>query len=284
MSTLAPPHRKLERLSLTCPLGLRFADAGTHAPVLEGLRAQAWAGEFADRKIDAVRTPGGILAFHGLPGLRSLENSSAQDPWNPLPETRKFRLEVTDELARFLPCRFDVEAPARGLAHFAGAGSPPWSEDGAVPLFSVPSRRAPSLAVVRAELLELASGNPAAWAFVEAVYQSGGVQHIVRGLSDERGCLALMFPFPEGQARGFGGSSPPSGPALPPQQWTLSLHFFHRFPSANEPIPKTADFSQHLHQPPAEATLMASPITPLTSATLIVGRELNLGLLALAPI
>lgn len=280
MNAIAPSHRVLERLALTCPLGVRFVDAATAAPVREGLRARAWPADAVDRKIDAVVTPGGVHAFHGLPGLRRFENSSADDPWNPPPATRAFRVEVTDDFGRFLPCSFGVDAPARGLASFTDTGSPPWSEDGTVPLFSAPSRRVPGLAVVRAELHDLGTGELAAWAFVEAAYQSGGAQRIARGLADDKGRLALMFPFPEGQARGFGASPPLSGQGLPPQQWALALHFFH------QPLPqseKAADYSLRLNQPQAAAWQGASPLIALTTATLTLGRELDLGTLELSP-
>ena len=133
-----PIHEPPERVSLTCPLGLRFFDVATGAFLREDLQATALpvgAPPWQD-KITAVSTPGGILAFHGLPGLRDFENSDSEDPWQTLQTTRAFQIEVTDALGRFLPCTFAINAPARELAAVADTGSPPWTENGAVPLFS----------------------------------------------------------------------------------------------------------------------------------------------------
>src|SRR5207237_332264 len=158
----------------------------------DGLQVTAWPVNAPplekQARATAVATPSGALAFHALPGLREFERSAVDDPWDPRPPTRKFQVEVVDPLGRFLPCRFSVSAPHKGLDLFADNSSPPLTQNGAVPLFSAPTRPIPAgLAVVRAELHEVATGRrPASWGFVEAVYFSGGVWRIARGMADRK--------------------------------------------------------------------------------------------------
>jgi hypothetical protein len=280
MSGANPTNNPPERASLTCPLGLRFLDVAIGTLVTEGLDAVAWPVGNPQRLTNSIVTPSGNHAFHGLPGLTTFETSNANDPWNPPPATREFQVEVSDEYLRFLPCTFAVSAPVQGLAQFANSGSPPWIDAGAVPLFSAPWRVAPAgLAVVRAELHDLTSARPAAWAFVEAILPYGGVTRIVRGLADDAGRVALLFAYPEGQRRPF-GSSPPAGSHGPiRQQWAISLRFFSE--PTDEPEP-AANYATRLTQPPADAWRAVSPITPLIEKTLTFGLELDLGLVELA--
>ncbi len=280
MSGLHPATHPPERVSLTCPLGLRFVDVTNGTLVTEGLGAIAWPAGNPHRRTNSIVTPSGAHAFHGLPGLRTFENSAADDPWNPPPATRQFQVEVSDEFNRFLPCTFTVNAPAKGLAVFADDGSPPWIEGGAVPLFTAPWRPVPAgLAVFRAELRDLASAQPAAWAFVEATYSSAGSTRTARGLADNKGRVALMFGYPEGQRRAFNISPPGSGRGLAGQEWTLALTFFHH--SAFPPELR-ADYTFRLAQPPILAWRDTSPITPVREVTLLFGRELDLGIIDLA--
>lgn len=288
-----PIHEPPERVSLTCPLGLRFLDVarnafvtadGAGAPLRReslGLRAEAWPVKAPRQKITGTVTPSGVLAFHGLPGLREFENSGLDDPWSSPPPARDFQIEVSDTLGRFLPCTFVISAPQEGLALFAEHGSPPWIEAGAVPLFSAASRTLPGgLAVVRAELHELATGKPAAWALMEASYFSAGSWHTARGLADKEGRVLLMFAYPEGQRRAFGASPPGSARGLSHQEWTLKFAVFY------EPVDRpeeTADYRRRLAQPLAQAWRGLSPITALEYETLCFGRECDLGVLQLVP-
>lgn len=288
-----PIHEPPERIQLTCALGLRFLDVATGAFVgadvgVEslnrtslGLHAEAWPVNAPRQRTIGTVTPSGVLAFHGLPGLRDLEKSSAEDPWDDAPPPREFQIEVIDKLGRFLPCTFTVTAPQRGLAQFADDGSPPWIEEGAVPLFSAASRPIPGgLAAVRAEVRDLATGEPAAWALVEASYSSGGSLRTARGLADDAGRVLLMFPYPEGQRRAYGASPPGNARGLSEQEWNLKLAFFHE---AIVPVENAADYGRRLSQPTAGAAGGPSPLTILTEATLRFGQECNLGVLDLFP-
>jgi hypothetical protein len=288
-----PVHEPPDRIQITCALGLRFLDVATGASVgadvaMEllnrtslGLHAEAWPVNAPRQKTIGTVTPSGVVAFHGLPGLRDLEKSSAKDPWDDSPPPRDFQIEVIDKLGRFLPCTFTVTAPQRGLAHFAEDGSPPWIEAGAVPLFSAPSRPIPgAIAVVRAELRDLATDKPAAWALVEASYSSGGSQQTARGLADDAGRVLLMFAYPEGQRRPFGASPSGNTRSLSDQEWNIKLAFFHE---PNVAVEKAADYGRRLAQPAAAAAGGPSPLTVLTEATLRFAQECNLGILDLFP-
>src|SRR5438552_13098391 len=112
-----------ERISLTCALGLRLLDVATGTFVTaDGLSARAWPVGVPWQAVDGITTPSGIIAFHGLPGLRAFERSDAENPWDPAPATRLFQVEVTDSSGRYLPCTFVVQAPAEGLANFDNNG------------------------------------------------------------------------------------------------------------------------------------------------------------------
>ncbi len=283
-----PVHEPPERVSLTCPLGLRFVDAATKSFVSDGLEVAALPAGAPARQasVTPVLTAGGVFAFHGLPGLRAFENSEAEEPWSAALPSREFRIQVTDPSGRFLPCAFSVTAPAK----FSHNSSSPPLDTGAIPLFSSPARHAPpGLAAVRAQLRSLETGSPAALAMVEAEYSTGGELRTARGLADGRGGVVLFFPWPEGQRAVFNSSPHSSAPGPSRQEWTLRLLFFHAPSStaAESPpgAPKTAphfvDYASHLHQPAARAWRSDSPVAPVEEATLQSGRELNLGTLDL---
>lgn len=287
MIGLHPPiHEPPERVSSTCPLGIRFFDVARNAFVegdvaVEPLRRDSWGlsavaypPNAPQRKTAGVVTPSGIIAFHGLPGLREFENSAAEDPWAAAPPPREFQVEVADQQSRFLPCTFVVSAPERGVALFAANGSPPWIEAGAVPLFSAPGRLVPAnLAVVRAEVHELTTDGPAEWAMLEASYWSGGVRRTARGLADKRGRVLLMFAFPEGQRSGFNHSPPATARGLAEQEWPIDFRIYYE-PASGE---NAADYARRLSQPEVPAWRGFSPITPLSEENLRFGRELDLG-------
>ncbi len=288
-----PIHVPPERVSLTCPLGLRCFDVATGlfvgadvaigrvARESLGLHAVAWPVDAPQQKTVGVVTPSGILAFHGLPGLRGFENSAAEGPWESPYGPRDFQIEIIDRMGRFLPCTFAISAPERGLAVFAEDGSPPWIEAGAVPLFSAPSRMPPpGLAIVRMELRELGTRREAAWALVEVNYFSGGTTRTARGLADDKGRVLLMFAYPEGQRRAFNHSPPGNSRGLSQQEWTLKFAVSHEAFEHPEPA---ADYALRLTQPPSVAGRDGSPAELLSEETLHFGQELNLGLIDLVP-
>jgi hypothetical protein len=279
-----PIHEPPERISRTCALGLRFLDEATGRPVSGDsfdLEAEAWPLGASNRKTTGILTPSGIMAFHGLSGLREFENSDANDPFESAPQ-HVFQVAVRDRAGQLLPCTFVVSAPKRGVAAFAGDGSPPWIAEGAVPLFSAPSRPAPAgLGVIRAELHYHASGQPAAWAFVEASYSSGGTRRTARGLADRQGRVIVMFAYPEGRRRAFNSSPPGDSRGISQQEWTVDLTIFH---DRSVPAEAAADYDVRWVQPATSAMKGgASPPRSVGPQTLQFGRELDLGIVELEP-
>jgi hypothetical protein len=219
----------------------------------------------------------GVHIFRGLPGLRDIENSEGDaESWAAVSEKRPFVVEVKDDRHRYLPVKLNVDAPVKGLYRWEHEtlASPPAPES-AVPLYSAPSRPVlAAMAVVRAELRDGVSGGPAAWTLVEGLID-GNLQG--RGISDDKGRLLLMFPFPE--PKEHSGSpplaSPPRGSPirLVDRTWSLQLRAYY---SPSTPAPEIPDLANVFEQ--AEATLWfsLSPSTQLGVQTLQYGRELVL--------
>ncbi len=158
-----------------------------------------------------------------------------------------------------------------------------------MPLFSSPSRSVPAaMAVLRAELHEWSQeadhiGGPAAWAVIEA--RIGG-RVTARGFADEKGRIALIFPYPEPLIDGLDSPpdvsrlSPPgpAGQSLRAQEWSIELvAFYGRLrpvpPTFNaQPIP---DLSDVFMQPPADLYADSERQMPLTVVKLRFGQELT---------
>jgi hypothetical protein len=268
-----------ERVSWTCPLGLRFFDVASGLTVHDGLSVNAKPETGLGHTIKSVLTPSGVHAFPKLPGVPTIDRADAIDPWDPFPATRPFRIRVVDTLDRFLSCTFVIDAPFKGLDSPLILGSPPWSDPRGIPLFSAPARTAPAgFILARAELRQLDGDEPAAFALVEISYPSAGKTFVARGMSDAQGMVVILFPLPEGPRRGFGGS-PPAGNRAP--QWPGSLAFFH---DASLPTDETADYGFRLTQPAATAFRDGSPALSISESLLTYSEENNLGALDLAPV
>ena len=215
----------LERLTVFTPLGIRFWDPARDAQVLEGLIVTARAQGKPHAVSRAFRTASGVYAFHGLPGLQEVEYpSGTSTPTASPPAVLRFVVEVVDRQRRFLPLVFGVDVPFQGVFPRALLSSPPRSGPPGFYLFSSPTRPVmPSLAVVRTQLEELIgmeSRRPAAHALLEVRIPG---QPTAYGLADERGCVAVLFPYPAFPA-GSTGASPLTFPAaVGPQRWELSI-------------------------------------------------------------
>jgi hypothetical protein len=138
----------------------------------------------------------------------------------------------------------------------------------ALPLFSAPTRiAAAGLATLRASLWDAAADEPAAWAMLEARIAG---RPTVRGLADEAGRVALVFPYPEPAS--FAEQSPP--PASAPftkQEWPVQLFASY---APRRPVPPLAALPDALGQPRAKLWADAALTSTLTQATLRAGREL----------
>jgi hypothetical protein len=264
-----PEPRVLDTVTRTALLGVRFWDRVTGRVVADGLElAETGTGLLAHPN------PSGVFAFHDLPGFRdSAGGAGGPSFWSSPPGRRDLVFELSDAERRFVPFRFTADVPHEKM--FAddcgGAASPPDAAVGGMPLYSAPSRVAPAgTAAVRAQLWDVAAGAAAASAVLE-VTTAAGATH--RGVADDQGRVAVLFPYPEPP---WAATSPPSGSSLPAQTWALTIGV--AYAPASPPVPAGAapDICAVLTQPSATALETESPQTPLGPQTLAFGRELVL--------
>jgi hypothetical protein len=270
----------LERLTIFTPFGIRFWDSARQLQVSEGLMVTARPQGTRHTATPAFRTASGVYAFHGLPGLRAVEYPAQEPaPTGSPPATTRFIIEVIDQQQRFLPVVFHADLPYYGIFPTETLSSPPGGRLPGFYLFSSPTRPAmSSLAVVRAQLserIDAVTRRPAAYAVVE-VRISG--QATAYGLADERGGLAVMFPYPTFTATPVG--SPPGTPlvAVEPQHWLLSLSVRYDPAALSFPAATTLpDLRSIFSQAPGVLwpTVVGQPVSQL-SAVLTFGQELVL--------
>ena len=277
-------------VTLVAPLGLRFHDATTGALVGDGLSVWAYPLGRPSAKRNAVANRKGIYVLHHGYGLLEQEHGDGTASfWNNV-VTKDFVIEVSDELGRFQSFQFVVGLPVKGIFKWDGSLDSPLSERTTVPLFSSATRSVPSgMAVIRADLWDTSIDGPAAWAVLEVF--SGG-KLIGRGMADEAGRLALLFPYPAPLS--FTPASPPgSPPGSPPvatspplteQVWPLELRALY---TPERPLLSPPDFIEDagptlpdlrftLSQPAATMWADAEQTEILQETNLRFGRELIL--------
>ncbi|MEO8380043.1 MAG: hypothetical protein ABI779_10310 [Acidobacteriota bacterium] len=267
----------LERLSIVCPLGVRFRDEATGSFVTDSLSVTVWPAAQPEQRTSGITNNGTVFVFRNLPGLREVERGDGDGAyWAAQTPRFAFVLEVRDRAGRYLPYRLPIQLPQRrilGIDLTSPLSSPLAMqiglEEGSLPLFSAPSRSAlDGLGTLRAELLDTGTQRPAAWALVEA---KAGEQRLVTGMADHEGrvMLPLFYPKPV-----ITLGSPGSG-NTPLTQQTWSVDFTVRY-RRREPVPEIPDLVDVLTQPAATAWEQSSPLTGWTQATLQFGRELRL--------
>jgi hypothetical protein len=268
----------LDVVALSAPLGVRFVDSLTSRFIADGLRVTAYPSSQPSLRCTARLNRSNVYVFHELPGLRRFEFSDVAISGSWSQPAQPFTVEVVDEFARFLPCSFAVQLPERGIFQLdcpgGGVSSAlvPGSDLRAVALYSASTRQLESsFAVVRAELWDAIACRPAAWAVVEV--QAGGGS-LVRGLCDERGSVALFFPYPEPVDLPAGSISSlfPLSPPLSAQSWPVELSAFYR---PRLQIPAIPDLCGTLGQPPAALWADSARSQPLGTLELKYGRELS---------
>jgi len=226
--------------------------------------------------------------FQSLPGMREVENGAGDDAFwqGPLGATKRtFVVAVNDLTDQFLPFTFEVALPYKGVFDLAcypddsspSPGSPPVSALARVPLLSAPYRPVPcGLAVLRADLWDLARAAPAAWALLRLTIQDPIRGPITgRGLSDEHGSLLALFPYPEPK-ESYPLSPPYSGAPLLQQSWDVTLEAYF---GGVSPQASFVDLCAALGQQnalPGTLLATASPQVPLSTAKLQYGNELIL--------
>jgi hypothetical protein len=276
MTNLRLESLKLERVTVTCPLGVRFFDTATNTIVADGLLVEAYPVGNPARRVTAVPNRSGVWAFHGLPGLREFEYSADDEKrWTPEPPKRRFVVEVIDSQNRFLPSRFAIDAPARALSVGDEFASPLVPALRTVSLFSSPGRPVPGgFALVRAQLFEDGGGTPAAWTLVEIRISVLDRTVTAQGIADREGRLALIFPYPEPGNVSI-GSPVGAGPQLLSQQsWTLTFRAWHTFDSQPADFVDVDRVLGLAVRAPDHLWDYGSPLIPFTGADLVFGREL----------
>jgi hypothetical protein len=254
----------LDRLTTVAPLGLRFHDASTGQVVGDGLNVSAHPLGQPHSVRDLIPNRRGVFVLHDAPSLRTVENGIGDDDyWENLPR-KDFVIEVRDGQNRFIPFQFVAALPHRGVYEWQepAMGSPPTTTTRSIPLYSAPARIAPAgMAVIRVDLWDPTRevmGAEAAAAVLE-LYDKDSF--VARGIADQKGRVALMFPYPA--PINFAPSSPPgsplgsppraAGPALTDQVWAFSVRALYAIQSppqmpSNDSLP---DLRALLSQPPA---------------------------------
>lgn len=267
----------LETFSRVTPLAVRLRDDNSGRFVSRGLTAVVWPKLQPELTTWGVLNHQDIFVFNNLPGLRAVEQGSGDDTfWSSQTAQFDFVLQVTDPSGRWLPFTMDVKVPQRrvlGIALTSPLSSPPaiqiGTENGALPIFPSVSALPPdAMGVLRAELLDAGTGQPAAWAIVEA---KAGEQRLMRGLADSKGrvMVPLLYPKPVITLGSPGTTNTP----LTQQSWAVDITVRYR---RRQPAPEVPDLVDVLTQPAATAWSDLSPATPLGSGTLQFGRELRL--------
>jgi len=283
---MANPGQVLERVTHVAPLGLRFHDAATGERVGGGLTVTVYPANNSARRVEAFVNRSGTYVLHHAPGLREFEHGAGDDEfWNNLPPPQTFVVEVVDQERRFQPFLFEAELPApRGLFNWLSPFEPsPPAGARSVPLYSAPARALSSgMAVIRADLWNAQAGAPAAWAVVEARL-NGQLQ--ARGLSDERGSVALIFPYPKPTDSPLASpvASPPVNKNVPLLEQTWELTFNAGYapqPDAAAtrlaPLPDLRATLDQLNAPHAVLWTDFAGQEELAGATLKYGQELIL--------
>jgi hypothetical protein len=269
-----------ERVTIFTPLGIRFWDSVKDAQVKDGLVVIAYPEGAHQKGTRAFRTLSGVYAFRGLPGLHDVEYSRERLSITSPPISARFIIHVFDRRRRFLPLVFGTDLPHYGIY----PTRPPLSSPGDGPpgfyLFSAPTRPStPALAVVRAQLIERVDAitqRPAAHAVLEVEVPDGRTWY---GVADERGTVAVLFPYPTFTIT-TGLTSPTAIPSVAPvQSWHLNVRLRYE--------PSALTFSNGFQIPDLRSVFAQSPgrLWPMAaaqpgqsvshmSAELIFGREL----------
>jgi hypothetical protein len=282
---IMPAVQVLERLTIVAPLGLRFRDQVTGAFVTVGLNVFLWEPGRPITRVSAQANYSGVYVIHHAPGLTDFEHGAV----NASPG-KSFVVAVTDAERRFQPFQFTTDLPVRGIFNWVNAfGSSPPATIPSIPLYSTPVRSVPSgMAVMRADMWDAVNQIPAAWAVLEAYTND---QFVGRGVADDQGRIALIFPHPAplpfaiSSPLGSPVESPPAatGPPLTNQVWPITLRAMYTpfgelpsLPGELGPEPQLPDLGVVLSQ--REATLWAdSDLTEtLGEVALRYGRELIL--------
>ncbi|HEU0302437.1 MAG TPA: hypothetical protein VFR37_23460, partial [Longimicrobium sp.] len=200
--------RELERDRTFTPLGIRFWDAALDVPVADALMVHAWLRGSPQGPVRAVRSPGGVYAFHGLTGQWRAEKPAPDEEHPELTgPPGEFAIAVDDRSGKYLSAAFSVTLPLGYRGEFLSVtpGSPPGGP-GKAYLFPAAARPVPpGMAAIRADLEDAATGAPAAWAVLTATL-AGQTRTAV---ADAEGRAVALIPWPTPERLRQAGSPPP---------------------------------------------------------------------------
>lgn len=222
--------------STVTALGIRFWDPVSDGQVRDNLVVTAYPVLGTGPVKTAFRTASGVYGFQGLPGMQAVELKESDEDDVALPVspsfTRSFFIEVSDKLNRYLPTVFQADLPLSydGIYLSDDTSLPAGSSGSSNPpgfyLFSAPSRSVtPGLAAIHTTLIRRTTGEPAAYAVMEVDVQGTGGEDMGKwyGIADERGCISILFPYPDMDVSL--SPSPPASPSVPldQQEWQLTV-------------------------------------------------------------
>jgi len=243
----------MDRVIRTAAFGVRFRDVATDTFVSEGLEVSLCPDSEPSSRVLATAGPSGVFSVH-------LERKGS------------FTVEVVDLLSRFVPFKFKVQLPTQGLFSWVSPSGSPLAETSSVPIYSSATRPPlNAMAVIRADVHDAIQNQPASFAVMEAALDG---RLVARGIADDRGRVALIFPYPAPVA--FPASSPvtspvgPRGPALRDQVWPLTISVKY-YPQAV--APDAPDLWVILQQPLATAWADSSLTRPFSELPLRYGIE-----------
>ena len=213
----------LETTRRLTPLGIDFWDFLTELRITDGLSATAHPLRGSGSPVRGQRTPSGVIAFHGLPGLRDAEYPDPDGAPGLLPSepSADFDIVVRDGHGRFNDVAVGVSAPLLGLVTAADAlgdcSAAAFSFPGDAPLFlfSAPSRSLPpGVGAIRAQVFGRVMGGPEELQMpaAHAVLKVTVAGQVWLGVADAMGTVLVPVPYPA-FAGGFSGSLGESIPA-----------------------------------------------------------------------
>jgi hypothetical protein len=269
---MSSPVVALEEIVLVAPLGVRFWDVSLGARAGAGLDVRIWPVAIRELETVGVEGPGGVYSFHHLPGMRAVEDGAGDAAyWAAQTPRFPFVLQVTDPQSRYLPFTLPVLLPQRGIFGLRmsplARGIP---DDTWFPLFSSPTRVFAAKAMLRAQIAELATDRPAAWAVVEA---RAGMNTQVLGLADERGVVSMPIEWPEPEDFGLGSPIGGVPRQWAQQRWTVDFTIYYARVGSKGAYP---DLEAALSQLPAMAWADRTAASDLRSAELVFGQDLTL--------
>jgi hypothetical protein len=275
---------ELERVVRVAPIGFQLWDPVAGRPVTQGLEV-VWRRD-ADRAVTATAGPSGVFSVRGVAAFAAFERGAGDDAFwaSPPAAPSAGTIEVTDRLGRYLPFRFQPDAPARvgrvarevcgapaGGTLGISSGSPPEPAMPILPLFSAAGRPAPAgMARLSAQLVSI-DGQPAAGAILRV---TGPGDPPTYGLADGRGVVTVLFTYPR-----------PSQPLLSPpasdagsaatQHWDDVAIRAYWAPGPPEPHPDLCDLLDQIDTSPVTLLNSVSPLAELSEVHLDFGRPLD---------